>query len=142
MKFTIEVEDFYMDGEELSEALSSHIKNQVVFIIEKSIKDRVEEHITRKVKADVEERMYRFMNLAIEEIIQKEKLKVNDKEMTLAEYIRHRFQERSHWQNADDSIRKAAEKFGAEMKNRYDLLFASQIVSKLNNEGHAEGRCG
>lgn len=135
MKFIIEVQDFYLDGEELSEALSSHIKNQVVMTIERSIKEKVEEHIARKVKADVEDRMYRFMNIAIEEIIQKEKLKFDSKEMTLAEYIRDRFQNRSNWQNADESIRKAAEKFGTEMKNRYDLLFASQLVAKLNNEG-------
>lgn len=135
MKFIIEVEDFYLDGEELSEALTSHIKHYVVQEIDKSIKARVEEHITRKVKADVEERMYRFMNVTIEEIIQKEKIKDGSKEMSLVEYIRNYFLNKSAYSNADASIKKAADQFGQEMKNRYDLLFASQLVAKLNDSG-------
>lgn len=135
MKFTIEVEDFYLDGEDLSSALMDHIKSQVVHDIHSAITGRVEEHITRKVKAEVEERMYRFMNVAIEDIIQKEKMEYDNKEVTLAEYIRHIFLNKNGWNNADESIKKAADKFGQEMKNRYDLLFASQLVAKLNNEG-------
>lgn len=135
MKFIIEVQDFYLDGEDLQHALTEKIKNDVAFEIQKSIASKVEEHITRKVKAEVEERMYRFMNVAIEDIIQKEKLKYDNKEMTLVEYIRNVFSNRNHWQNADESIKKSADKFGKEMKDRYDLLFASQLVAKLNNEG-------
>lgn len=135
MKFIIEVDDFYLDGEQLSEALTSHIKHYVVQEIDKSIKARVEEHITRKVKADVEERMYRFMNVTIEEIIQKEKIKDGSKEMSLVEYIRNYFLNKSAYNNADAAIKKAADQFGQEMKNRYDLLFASQLVAKLNDSG-------
>lgn len=135
MKFTIEVDDFYIEEGELETNLKHHIINDVTNKIWAAIKEKVDEHATRKVKADVEERMYRFMNVAIEEIISKEKIKYDNKEITLAEYIRNYFQNKNHWQNADETIRKAAEKFGIEMKNRYDLLFASQLVAKLNKEG-------
>lgn len=37
--------------------------------------------------------------------------------------------------NAHSSIEKLAERFVTEMKGRYDLLFASQVVSKLKNAG-------
>lgn len=140
MKFTIEVADFYIDSEDgydfnLEENLKKHIITDVTNQIWSSISQKVEEHITRKVKADVEEKMYRFMNISIEEIIQTEKIKKDGKEITLVEYIKDHFQNRNSYRNADEVITREAEKFSKEMKNRYDLLFASQLVAKMSNAG-------
>lgn len=135
MKYTIEVNDFYLEDAELESTLKEHIIREVVGQIEKSIQKRVEDHITLKVKAEIESRMYRFMNLAIEQIISTEKLKVDGKEMTLAEYIKREFTERTGYRNPSDTIATLAKKFGDEMKGRYDLLFASQLVAKMNNNG-------
>lgn len=142
MKFTIEIDEFWLDSEsELEPALTKHIIDNVVSQIEKSIEKRVEDHITIKVKAEIESKMYRFMNLTIEQIITTEKIKVEESygkpkvEMTLTEYIKKQFQENSGYRSPHETITALAKKFADEMKNRYDLLFASQIVAKMNNNG-------
>lgn len=144
MKFTIEVEDFWIDSEDsngLEPNLTKFIIKEVVHQIDTSIKQRVEDHITRKVKADIEEKMYRFMNISIEEIIKTEKISVDKiqgsgkEEITLVDYIKRHFQYKSSYRNADEVISKEAEKFSKQMKDRYDLLFASQLVAKMSNAG-------
>ena len=128
MKFTIEVEDFYMDSDDeqnLEKDLKSYIIRDVTNQIMKSIKEKV----------DVEDNMFRFMNISIEEIIQTEKIKKDNKEITLVEYIKDHFQNRNSYRSADEVITREAEKFAKEMKNRYDLLFASQLVAKMSNAG-------
>ena len=46
-KFTIEIEEFYLEEQELSEALQLSVKNDVVNQIKKMIEDKVEKQITR-----------------------------------------------------------------------------------------------
>jgi hypothetical protein len=142
MKFTIDVENFWLDGEdELEPALTKHITGSVIDQIEKSIAKKVEDHITLKVKAEIESRLYKFINLQIEHIINTEKIKVGTScgqppvEMSLAEYVKKEFQDKSKHNNMHDTINAQAKKFADEMKNRYDLLFASQLVAKMNNNG-------
>lgn len=135
MKFTIEVNDFYIEEGEIESELKQHLLREVVNQIEKSIQKRVEDHITIKVKAEIESRMYRFINLAIEQIIATEKIKTDGKELSLTEYIKNEFTSRSGYRNPTDTISNLAKKFADEMKNRYDLLFASQLVAKMNNNG-------
>lgn len=144
MKYTIEVENFWIDSEDSSSLeleLKNHITKNVIKQIEASIKEKVEDHITRKVKADIEERMYRFMNLTIEDIIKTEKITVDKQvgsgkeDITLTDYIKRYFSSRSNYRNAEEVIAREAEKFSKQMKDRYDLLFASQLVAKMSNAG-------
>ena len=55
--------------------------------------------------------------------------------MTLKEYILYQIQNNTGWNSPNENIKKLAQKFGEEMKNRYDLLFASQLVAKMNENG-------
>jgi hypothetical protein len=135
MKFTIEINEFWLEEDELETALQSKITTDVVALIEKSIQKKVEDHITIKVKAEIEARMYRFINLAIEQIISTEKIKMDGKEYTLTDYIKKEFTDRSGYRSPHETITNLAKKFSDEMKNRYDLLFASQLVAKMNNNG-------
>ena len=81
------------------------------------------------------------MNLTIEEIIKTEKITVDKingggrEDITLTDYIKRHFTSRNNYRNADEVISKEAEKFSKQMKDRYDLLFASQLVAKMSNAG-------
>ena len=39
------------------------------------------------------------------------------------------------YNNQKDLIEKLAKNYSTEMKNRYDMMFASQLVIKLNEQG-------
>ena len=57
MKFTVEVEEFWLEDEELSTELQAHVKTNVVREISSSIKDNVETQITKKVKEVIEQKI-------------------------------------------------------------------------------------
>lgn len=139
MKFTIDIEDFWLDEEsDLESALTSHITNSVVAKINKSIENKVDDTITRQVKQQVQNQLLKKTNKLIDEFIDKGTIKgeySSDPEITIEEYIKQKFSKRNGWGNPSSQIEKLAEKFGKELRNRYDLLFATQIVKKLDKEG-------
>jgi len=140
MKFTIEVEEFWLDEEsELEPALKDHIKRDVINQIESSIKAKVEDAITKEVKSQVEQMLYRRITSLVNECISSDKIKgryTNDPEITLQEYVKLQFTQTAREKAPiDETIKKLAEAFGSEMKKRYDLLFASQVVAKLGEGG-------
>lgn len=139
MKFVIEVEDFYLDEEsQLAPALTEHIKNTVVHKISESIKDRVEKQITMEVKARVEESMYRLIQSYVSDTVATGKMqhpKNRSEQILLSEYIQYIFENNSGWSSPEETIKKYAKTFGDQMKQRYDLLYASQIVTTLKENG-------
>lgn len=141
MKYVIEVEDFYLDEDkELEPALKQFIISDIIRQIDASIKTKVEDHVNREVKAQVEQTLYRKISTFVTEAIASDKIKGNytsDPEMTLQEHIKSKFTKSGNVSSAsiDKSIEILAGKFGDEMKKRYDLLFASQLVSKLHENG-------
>lgn len=140
MKFTIEVEDFWLgEDSNLEPALKKFITDDVVRQIELSIKTKVEDGINKEVKSQVEQNLYRKIASITNECIAADKIKgrySNDPEMTLQEYIKQQFTSTAREKApVDEVIKKLAEGFGVELKKRYDLLFASQLVAKLGEGG-------
>lgn len=140
MQFTIEVEDFYLDEDkELEPALKSYIINAVKNDIYAGIKAKIEDHVTKEVKAQVEQSLYRKISTLVGEIIATDTIKgkySNDPDTTLQEYVKSQFKDKARDASpVDDNIKKLAKACGDEIKSRYDLLFASQLVAKLHESG-------
>jgi len=149
MKFSIELDEFWLDEDSdyLDKELKKSITNQIVSVIYGKIKDKVEDQIARQVKETVESIMYKKAALYMDECFQKgviptdvyENGRTVKKDLTLEEYVINKFKKDSGWSSPNDKIEKMskqfAEKFGQEIKDRYDLLFATQIVKKLDKEG-------
>lgn len=139
MKFTIEVEDFWLDSDSgLEPALKNHVIREVVNQINNQIKKKVEDHITTEVKKQVEEKFYVRMNQLIKEVIETEKIKSgynNGELITIQQYLKQQFENNHGYRSPDSVIKDLASKFGNDLKARYDLLFASQLVAKLNENG-------
>lgn len=135
---TVDLDDFWADEESLTHAIESNIKFQVLEEIDAKIKDKVDTHITRKVSEEIEKNMYRQMNSFIADFIKTGEVKSShnsSKMVSIEEFIKEKFVYSSGWGSPDETIKKLAEKFSLEMKNRYDLLFASQLVAKMNESG-------
>lgn len=135
MKIEIDISDFYLEEEDLETGLKEYVKREVLNEIQKSIKQKVEDHLTLQIKAEVEKNMYQQMNLFIKEFIKTGEVKSSVKSGTmvnLEEYVKEKFSYDSGWGSANETVKDLAKKFGTEMKQRYDLLFASQLVSKMH----------
>lgn len=137
MKFIIEVDDFWLEDQEIEEGLKNHVKYEVLREIKLSIKDQVERTITKVIKEKVSK--------SLEKTIQKEVTKAvtdikipnsfGSESKTLQEHIIYDFNQNSRYRDPKRQIEESAKKFGTELKNRYDMLFASQIVIKMGEQG-------
>jgi len=139
MKFVIEVDDFYMEEGELDTALKQHIITSCVHKITTDLKQKIEDGVTKEIKAQVEQTLYRKIGTFVSESIANDKIKgrySNEPEVTLQEWVKAQFVETARQKApVDDLIKKLAVAFGEEMKKRYDLLFASQLVAKMKDSG-------
>jgi hypothetical protein len=139
MKFTITIEDFWLDEEQdLEPKLKSHIIHNVVQQIHASIKSKIDEHVTKEVKAQVEQSLYRKISTLVGEIIATDKIKgrySGEADMTLQEYVHEQFKNNTGYNSIQDNIKKLANSFADDMKRRFDLLYASQIVAKMSDNG-------
>lgn len=139
MKFIIETNDFYMEDGDLEIKLKQYIIHDVVMQIQKNIEQKINDGITKEVKAQVEQTLYRKIGTYVTECIANDKIKgpySNNQEMTLQEWVKLQFVEKARDKAPIDSkIQQLADSFGVEMKKRYDLLFASQLVAKLGEVG-------
>jgi len=139
MKIEINVSDFYLDNEDnLEQGLKDYIKRETIQAISSQIKQKVETQITMEVKDKVEQMLYREISSAILENIEsgKTKSRRNSNEfVTFKEYVKECFEYNTGYQSFENTIKKLAETFSSEMKQRYDLMFASQIVIKMGDAG-------
>ena len=55
--------------------------------------------------------------------------------VSIADYITERFAYQSGWGSPNEAIDKLAKQFGDELKKRYDIAFATQIVKRMNENG-------
>ena len=145
MKFTIDIEDFWMDDESggVAHELEKYITREVVSKIYKSIEKKLEDTIVVKIDSMVTAALYRKSTAFIKKFLERGMIKarvrnehgnMEDGEITIEDFIKSKFQNDSGWSSPNDRIEKLAKGFAEDMKNRYDLLFATQIVSKLGEQ--------
>ena len=135
---TIDLDDLWTDESTISEEISMEIKRKVLDEIWNKLKPAIDDQITRVTKNEVEKNYCRKINTFIDEFFETGELKSpknSNEKMTLKEYILYQIQNNTGWNSPNENIKKLAQKFGEEMKNRYDLLFASQLVAKMNENG-------
>jgi hypothetical protein len=139
MKFTVEVEEFYLNeedsGRSLETTLRDYIINEVVSKIWEKIKDEADNAITMKVETKVRMEMESQINKRIAEIIDSETIFRDKKEILISDYLREQFERNIGWNKPDDIIRDKAKQFGDEMKKRYDFLYANEIVQQMHKIG-------
>lgn len=136
---TIDCEDIWCsDDETLNEMLKSTIQRKVLDEIWNKVKSTVEDQITRNVKTEVEKNYTRQIQSFISEFFETGMIKSprnSNEQITIKDYILYQFEINTGWNSPKEQIGKIAKTHGDEMKNRYDLLFASQLVAKMNEVG-------
>ena len=137
MKFTIEVEDFWLeeDSEDLVTELQSYVKRDVLNQISKNIEDKVEKQITEKINEVMDKKMTLILDNTLTDLIAPGTIHVNREDVTIVNYIKKLFQQNTGWNQPKDQIAKIAKAFGAEMKAQYNAVFASKIVESMKEQG-------
>lgn len=143
MKLSVEIDlnDFYPENFDSGEcSIAAEIKDlvrcQVRTEISKHISDDIKELISDsynefakdKMKLIVDHQMESFVNegMVSESVRSKELIPIKDE-------LREVF-DQSGWNSPYDKMEKMSKKFGEEMRKRYDLAFASNIVKSLNQQ--------
>ena len=135
MKFTIEVEEFWADEEELSAALQNHVIQVVTTQIFGVIKDKVDADITAQVNAAIKTQLDKIINDRLTELMAVGKIIIDKQEVSIVDHIKKVFEQNIGWSNPRDQVAALAKQFGAQLKTQYDVLFANRIVVKLNEQG-------
>lgn len=138
MKITIDISDFYFEDGDFQTELKNYILHEAVETVRKSISKETTEAVHAEVTKIVREKMVETIQPVIEEMIKTEKVKGRHHPyapVTIREFIMQEFENHNGWNSPIEQIKKLATAFGDELKKRYDLLYASQIVSKLNQNG-------
>lgn len=136
MQFVIEVDDFYLDyEEELLPQLKQHIIENVTGKIWAKNGEKVESTLQKEIHETVEREFKGKIDDRIKTIIETQKIGAKDHDPLIDEWMREQFKNNTGWHSPTDTIKELAGRFGKEMKQRYDTLFASQIVIKMNEQG-------
>lgn len=140
MKFTVEIDEFWLDEDSngFDAELKEAIKNDVCHQIKKLMLTQIENEITNVVKQQVTDTLKEQIQALVTDVISTGKIKVDSyssDEIPIEDWIKKKFNGNCGYGSAENQIKELAKKFGDEMKQRYDLLFASQIVAKLDEHG-------
>ena len=132
MKIQINVSDFYLDDDDnLEEGLKRHIMNEAINSIFQKIKDKV----AVEIKQGVEDQVLANLSSEIAKAVKDGKIKnkSNNTLVTVKEYVADCLvsSSESSWQSFEKIIKDISKNFCDEMRRRYDVSFASNIVAKL-----------
>lgn len=134
---TINMDDFWMDADsDFEESFKRYIVDQATYKVFENVKKDLLKDIHLEVEKNVDKKVEEFMSDFIEQNANKLKMKVGyNQEVPLGEGVKNIL-----LNNADKyamtSITKlveaCAKNFVDDLRKRYDLLFASQVITKLN----------
>jgi len=135
MKFIIEVEDFWLDEEEIEDALKSHILTSAVVQIKASIQEQIDKTITAKVTETVKKSLDSMIDVRLTELVETGTMMYNKQEISINQYLKNTFETCRGWDNPKSQIEAYAKKFCAELKLQYNAAFATKVVMGMKEQG-------
>lgn len=134
---TINMDNFWMDADsDFEESFKRYIVNQVSYKIYDNIKERLLKEIQPRIEENVKEKIEGFVNDFIQKNAGELKMKVGyGGTVPIEEGVRNILTN-----NADNYAKTSlnrlvesyAKSFVDDLRKRYDLLFASQVIAKMN----------
>lgn len=133
MKITVEIDDFWMESDDtLSNELNKYVKDAVIREVHLSIQDKVKREITEQVINEVRLQSSTRIAAYIDSFVADGVLhKGSTNEVSIKDFLYASFTNTRQWENLLPSIKKVAENFTIEIKNRYDLVFAAAVLNNL-----------
>ena len=142
MKINIQVDldDLYPEGDDasFSEEVECVIKYEVRKAIGKAVSNDVERIASSAYEEFGQQKIKSIVDSAFEEFIDKgevRKYSCSDELITVKEKMRMIFDGQKNWSAPHEKMKKMGEQFASECRKRYDLSFASNIVTGLERQG-------
>lgn len=146
MKITVTVDASELYSEEEGQNFSEAIKGAIAYDVKQSILKDFKEKIGYEFNKAVAEEVEKHKQFLIQDImnemfiVAKVKKNYSNEMVSISEFIKGEIERTSFnsdqlKRTIDDQTKKASSLIAEELKKRYDILFASQIVSKLNEQG-------
>jgi len=151
--FKVTLDEFYIERDEYGssyESIESELKKHIVTCVTnniyQTIKEKIDNEITKQVTETISSHLQKKIAKIVERVVLEESIVKSSRDSTLiklTDYIKELFISNTGWRSPNETIIQLAKKYGDEMKTRYDMMFASQIVVRLNEsnmlkEGIAE----
>ena len=134
LKVTVDLGDLWTEEDEnIGEVIASSIRNDIVREVKVHIKEAIEVQIRQKVDIMVQDLLTKKSARFIGNYLRRGTIKHCGDDISLEEYIKYKFTRDSGWSSPNKLLEKLATTFSRELKDRYDVLFASQIVAKLGD---------
>lgn len=134
---TINMDDFWMDEDsDFEESFKRYIVDQATYNVFENVKKNLLKDIYPEVEKNVNKKVEEFMHDFIEQNADKLEMKVGyDQTVPLEKGVRSILSDKAE-KYAMTSITKLVEAYAKsfvdDLRKRYDLLFASQVITKLN----------
>jgi len=141
MKFTIDIKNFWTrEDESLDEGIKRYLVDEVKKEIWNSIKNEVKTDLIKQIKQEISDSMKENINNVMKTMIDNDEIILSgryssDEPLPMKEYIQKQMNDKNNYNTPTGEIEKIAERHAKEISKRYDLLFASQLVAKLGNNG-------
>lgn len=142
IKVEVDLSEMYSDEDSgsFTEEIKKNISYSVRQEVWKSFKESAFEEFSKKIKEEFEGEKEKTIQETIQTFFKEKKVKEYGSEYNLEQYIEKKvndyfFNNDNLARLLDTSVKKQAEICSNQIKERYDLLFASQIVTKLGENG-------
>ena len=135
MKFIVEVDDFWIEEDELATGLSRAIREEIIQQMKKTIDEKIDQQITLRVQKVIDEHIKASIDNKLAELIETGNIVKDGKAIAIKDHVSNLFVNNTGWNTPSEKIAVLAKKFGEELKARYDAVFANRIVVKLNEQG-------
>lgn len=121
----------------IKDAIRGDIVHQVKREVLKNYSEQLNTKMSNEVKHLISEAFSEQIKQKSEEFVKNGKVDgkySNDKKITVDEWLQQEFKDSGRYNTLRDIVKNKAEEAAKDLKGRYDLLFASQIISKLNEQ--------
>ena len=142
MKINIEVqvEDLISDMQEDGECdIESELKSVIIRSVIQKLLPKIQESVDKKIEQRLDAIFIERVNSAVEKTLNKAidngVLVKRGVEVSIHDHITSLFQQASGWNSPNDKIQKIAKEFGKELKDQYNVIFASKIVENIKEQG-------
>lgn len=135
MKITIDISNFYFEEGDFQTEFKKYVINQALYEVNKKTQDLILNEITNLISKKIENTLTAEINSYIKELIINNETLIGKEQIPINDFIKKQFIDNSGWSSPRSILEALAKKFGTEMKNRYDMEFASQIVMKMQENG-------
>ena len=145
IQVNVDLSEFFSEVDEQS--FSEQIKNHITYTVKNEVlaewKEKITKEFNEQVKATIEQEKERLISNMLNELILSEKLHrshgskelVSIKDFAIENLKSWWLNESTTTRTFDKILQKESESIVEKLKERYDLMFASQIITKLNEAG-------